>query len=182
MPTISKMRRPRHRSHATNLPHVARGTATDPRLEQVQAAAVALSLDLASSQRKQLAVAGGVTVSRASRWATEGKGNPLFDFTQMIFSLTGTGQHPGALVAHAHMAMEAALMSVSDADLVRRFWEAMEREAHKEGAENAVSQTFARSGDLETLRRVMLDEAAAQTELAALCLEMERRGIDPRKD
>jgi hypothetical protein len=175
----TKMRRHRPHLHAKKSPVVARG-AVDPRVEELQASAVALSLDLATSQRKHLAVAGGVTVSRASRWATEGRGNPLFDLTQMIVSLTAANQHPGALIAHAHMAMEAALMSVSDADLVRRFWEAMGREAEKEGAENRVSQTFARTGDLEALRRAMLDEAALQTEIAALCLEMERREIDPR--
>jgi hypothetical protein len=175
----TKMRRHRPTLHAHPSQKCARGAA-DPRLEQLQASAVALSLDLATTQRKHLAIAGGVTVSRASRWATEGRGNPLFDLTQMIVSLVANGQHPGALIAHAHMAMEAALMSVSDADLVRRFWEALEKEAEKEGRENAVSQTFARTGDLEALRRAMLDEAALQTEIAALCLEMERRGIDPR--
>lgn len=153
---------------------------SDPRLSDLHASTTADALDLAGGI-KQLALAGGISGSRASAWRKEGKGNPLYDVTELVGKLAALNQHPGAIVAHLYAALHFGLMSATDADLVRRFWSLMEREAEKEGRENGVSQTYARSGDLAGLRRAMLEEAGVQQELAALTLELERRDIDPRK-
>lgn len=151
----------------------------DPRLSDMHAATTAEALELASGI-KQLALAGGISGKRASAWRIEGKGNPLYDVTRVVEGLAALNQHPGAIVAHVYMSLHHGLMSATDADLVRRFWSLMEREAEKEGRENGASQMYGRTGDLAGLRRAMLDEAGVQQEIAAVTLELERRGIDPR--
>lgn len=152
---------------------------SDPRLSDLHASTTADALELAGGI-KQLALAGGITGKRASAWRKEGRGNPLFDVTELVGKLAALNAHPGAIVAHVYAALHYGLMSATDADLVRRFWELLRTEAEAEGRENAASQTFAHSGDLSTLRRTMLDEAGRQQEIAAVTLELERRGIDPR--
>lgn len=152
---------------------------SDPRLSDLNAATTADALELAGGI-KQLALAGGITGKRASAWRKEGRGNPLFEVTEMVGKLAALHAHPGAVVAHVYMALHHGLMSDTNESLARRFWQLMRMEAEAEGRENAASQTFAQTGDLATLRRTMLDEAGRQQELAATTLELERRGVDPR--
>ena len=157
------------------------GKVSDPILDDLLASATAMSLELATSQVKHLAVAGAISVQSASRWRIEGKGNPLFDLTRIVYRLMQMGQHAGALVAHTMSALSHALMPISDADLVARFWSLMDDEAVKEGRENQAQNGFARSGDLKALERATMDEAGTQVELAACARELRRRRIDPRE-
>lgn len=152
----------------------------DPVLDDHLAAGVGLALDLCTSQVKQLARAAGITPQRASAWRIAGKGNPVYEISSVVYNLTRMGYHPGALIGQVHTAMYQGMLGVSDAELVRRFWSLMESENTKEGAENAASATFARTGDLESLERTKMDEAATEFEIAALSRELRRRGIDPR--
>lgn len=152
----------------------------DPVLNDHLAAGVGLALDLCTTQVKQLAKAAGISPQRASAWRTEGKGNPVFEITSVVYHLTRMGQHPGALIGQIHTAMYQGMLGTSDVDLVRRFWTLMEQESVKEGRENAAAATFANTGDLERLERTKMDEAATEFELAALSRELRRRNIDPR--
>jgi hypothetical protein len=152
----------------------------DPLAEDHLAAATALALDMATTQVKQLAHAGAISPQRASAWRTEGKGNPVYDLSLVVYHLTLMGEHPGAILAQVHTAMLQALLGISDAELVRRFWKALDQECHKEGAENAATAAFARTGDLRGLARAMRGEAGLQHEIAAYAEELDRRGIDPR--
>lgn len=163
------------RSHATRRAMVANAS-----LDDCLATATALSLDLSVTGLKHLQNAGGISKSRASRWRSEGRGNPLFDVTALIYRLTATGQSAGAIVAHAFTTLHQALMPISDAELVRRFWLLMGEESEAEGRENLKQATFGYSGDLEGLERAALEEAGTQHELSAVCRELRRRGIDPR--
>lgn len=152
----------------------------DPVLDDLLASATALSLELSASGVKQLASAGAISGQSASRWRIEGRGNPLFDVTKVIYRLMQMGQHAGTIVAHALTTLQHGLMPTDPAELVARFWELMSHEAEAEGAENRVQNTFARSGDLLALERATLDEMGTQAELAAVCRELRRRRIDPR--
>jgi hypothetical protein len=147
----------------------------------LHASATAVALDLSASQLKHIARAGGISVSRASRWRTEGAGNPLFDTSQFVYGLAQTGQNPAAIVAHLTMILHHGMLGASDDALVQRFWLLMEEEEKAECRENTASKMLARTGDLAALRRALLDEASRQEQLAAVCLELERRGIDPTK-
>lgn len=177
------MRVPAGRKHGKTKPVIPPRfgkVSADPVLDDLLAAATAVSLDLATSQVKHLARAGAISPQSASRWRIEGKGNPLFDLTKLIYRLMQMGQHAGVIVAHAMTTLAHSLMPVSDADLVARFWRLMEEEAAKEGRENSAQNTLARTGDLEELERATLDEAGTQVELAATARELRRRRIDPR--
>lgn len=169
--------------------HAKNGASRSPRygrpsgdevLSDLLATSTALSLDLASTGLKQLAIAGKVSPSRASRWRKTGRGNPVYDVTQVIYWLTHMGQNSGAIVSHAQTTLHHALLPVSDDDLVERFWRLMGTESEAEGRENRATSMFGATGDLETIERAMLDEAGIQTELAAVCRELRRREIDPR--
>lgn len=170
--TMQDRRRP---SHAT-----IRAMVADPGLDDSLAAATALSLDLSATCLKHIERGGRISKSRASRWTREGRGSPLYDVTTLIYHLTAAGQSAGAIVAHAFTTLHHALMPIEDATLVRRFWELMGSESEKEGVENRAQSTFAVTGDLDGLERATLAEAAEQQELAAVCRELRRRGIDPR--
>lgn len=149
-------------------------------LDDLLAGATALSLDMSTTQNKRLARAGGISASRASRWRTEGRGNPLWDVTSLVYRLGAFGEHPGAVVAHLLTTMRQAMMPLSDADLVRRFWTLMEEEDDAECAENKASARLANGGTMEDLERASLEEATLQQELAATIRELRRRRIDPR--
>lgn len=149
-------------------------------LDDLLAGATALSLETCASGIKHLAKAGGISGSRASRWRTEGKGNPLYDLTSVVYRLGVMGQHPGAIVAHVLTTMRQALMPVSNDELVRRFWDLMEREDDAECAENKAAARLANGGTLEDVERASLEESAIQQELAATIRELRRRGVDPR--
>jgi hypothetical protein len=150
----------------------------DPRFADLHASTTATALDMAAGI-KRLALAGGISGKRASAWRKEGRGNPLFEVTELVGKLAALNEHPGAIVAHVSAALHHGFLSMTKAQLVDRFWELMAREAEKEGRENGASQTFARTGDLSTLRRTMLEEAGVQQEIAAVALELERLGVDP---
>lgn len=154
-------------------------TVSDPRLSDLHASTTATALDMAAGI-KRLALAGGISGKRASAWRKEGRGNPLYEVTELVGKLAALNEHPGAIVAHVSAALHYGFLSMTDADLVRRFWDLMRNEAEAEGRENVASQTFGHTGDLSALRRAMLDEAGRQQELAGVTLELERRGIDPR--
>lgn len=156
------------------------GKSSDLVLEQLQADASAVALDLSVNQVKHLAKAGGVSPSQASRWHTHGRGNPVFDITTMIYRLTQMRQNPGVLIAHAQATLHHSLMPINDAELVERFFTLTEKECEAEGGENKTQAMFARTGDLEELERATIREAGIQTELAAVCRELRRRRIDPR--
>lgn len=144
------------------------------------ASATATALSFASDGIKQLARAGSISGQRASAWRREGKGNPLYDLNVIVYRLTVMGQHPGALLASLHAAMNQALLGLSDGQLVERFWTHCRRENEKEARENLASTMFADSGDLEELERAGLAEAGEEMERAAVCRELRRRSIDPR--
>lgn len=171
---------PSEHAHSAPVCNQAYGkSSADPMLDDHLAAGVGLALDLCTSAVKQLAKAGNISPQRASAWRLEGKGNPVYEVTTLIYHLTRMGQHPGALLAQFHTAMYQAHLGISDAALVHRFWKLMELECVKEGRENAASVTFGKTGDLERLERTKMDEAATEFEIAALARELRRRGIDP---
>lgn len=174
--TARKMDLPYASGHAQRPRIVAR----DLCREDVLAAAVATAWDLATSQLKHLAKAGGISISRASRWSRDGRGNPLWDVTTAIYRLVEAGQHPGMIVAHIHTTLSQALMPTTDEALVERFWKLMEEESELEGSENRAQATYARTGDIAALEGATLREAGIQQDLAAVCRELRRRGIDPR--
>ena len=155
--------------------------ARDPYLEDCLASATAVSLDLSVSGLKHLAKAGGISRSRASRWRSEGKGNPLFEVTSLVFKLMAAGQHAGVLAAHILTTLHQAVMPLTEEELIDRFWLLMGLESEAEGRENHEQAMFAFSGDLEGLEKAALDEAGLQHELAATIRELRRRKIDPRK-
>lgn len=167
---------PSARTHAMQTRNVA-----DVYLDDALASATALSLDLSTSCLKHLERAGGISKTRASRWTKEGKGNPLFDVTKVVYGLMKAGQHAGTIAAHILTTIAQSLMPVSDAELVDRFWKLMGTESDVEGRENRIQSTFAVTGDLDGLERATLDEAGVAHELAAVCRELRRRRIDPRR-
>jgi hypothetical protein len=175
---IAHAANPTHRqggTHARSGANVAR-----PCLDAMLAASTATAWDMSVSGLKHIERAAGISKSRASRWSREGEGNPLYDVNQIVYKLAALGQHPGAIVASVYQTLHHGMMSLSDAALVERFWKLMRLEAEAQGREDAASQTFAQTGDLGTLRRALLDEAGREQELAAVALELDQRGIDPR--
>jgi hypothetical protein len=150
--------------------------------DDLLAAATATALDAASDGIKQLARAGSISGQRASAWRKEGKGNPLYDLNLVVYRLTVMGQHPGAILASLHAAMNQGLLGLSDDQLVDRFWALSRGESEKEARENTASALFAQTGDLEELERAGLAEAGVEMERAAVCRELRRRSIDPRDD
>jgi hypothetical protein len=177
---------PVRRKHARNgdarPSRFALSSGADPVLDDLLKSATALSLEMATSQVKHLAKAGGISASRASRWRVHGEGNPLFDLTGLVYRLGAMGQHPGAVAAHVLTTLYHSLMPISDTDLVRRFWNLMDREGDAECRENKAQGRLAGGGSLEDLERATLEEAGVQQELAATIRELRRRGIDPRQD
>jgi hypothetical protein len=173
---VSMIAPPTARAHAMKRRDVA-----DPRLDDALAAATAISLDLSVSGLKHLERAGEVSKTRASRWTKEGKGNPLFDVTRIVYLLMKSGQHAGVIAAHVLTTLAQGLMPIADAELVRRFWMLMGSESDVEGKENRLQATFSVTGDLEGLERATLDEAGVAHELAATIRELRRRNIDPRR-
>lgn len=162
--------------HATSARVVA-----DPILDDLLAEATGMALTLSTTGLKHIERAGGISKARASRWTREGRGNPLYDITVILYRLTVAGQSAGAIVSHAIATLHHGLMPTNDAALVERFWKLMGVESVKEGCENGAQSEFGRSGDLAELERATLDEAGIQQELAAVCRELRRRKIDPRK-
>lgn len=150
-----------------------------PITEDALAAATATALDLATTGIKQLASAATISPQRASAWRIEGRGNPLYDLSLVVYNLTLAGEHPGAILGQVHTAMLQGLLGISDDALVSRFWKAMEMESAKEGAENAATAMFVRTRDLKGLAKAMRDEAGLQWEIAAYAEELDKRGIDP---
>lgn len=173
-------RRRRHGQKRRILPPDAGKPSGDPVLDDLLAGATAVSLSMATSGIKQLALAGAISDRSASRWRVEGRGNPVFDLTGIVYWLARLGQHAGVLIAHLNATLAHGLMPISPDELVTRFWDLMGAESEAEGRENRASSMFARSGDLYELERATLDEAGVQHELAAVCRELRRRKIDPR--
>src|SRR5687767_2487329 len=140
------MQGPATRKHAT-----PRAMVADPFLDDSLAAACAMTLDLSVTCLPHLERAGTISKSRASRWVKEGRGNPLFDVTRIVYHLMKSGQHAGAIAAHILTTLSQSLMPISDADLVSRFWSLMGKESDVEGTENRQQATYAMTGDLEGL-------------------------------
>ena len=153
----------------------------DPTLDDALAAATALSLSLSTTALKQLESVGGVSKTRASRWTREGTGNPLHDVTRIVYLLSHIGQRAGVIAAHILTTLAQSLMPLSPSELVARFYMLMRDESRKEGQENEAQAGFAETGDLGAIERATLEEAGAQHELGAVCRELRRRKIDPRK-
>jgi hypothetical protein len=161
----------------------ARVLARDPRVLDGIAGTTAVALRAASPRGKRLAAVAGVSESRVSRWRSEGRGNPAFDFALLIHALADQPHcNAGVLVALARSTLDQALMPISDADLVRRFWTLMEEESIAEGRENMRQAMFALDGNLGGLADTALREAGLTEELAAVCRELQRRRIDPRQE
>lgn len=160
--------------------HVGGCSGRDPVAEECLAAGVALALDMATGPVKRLAKAGSISPQRASAWRSEGKGNPVYDLSLLVFNLTVNGDHPGAILAQVHTAMIQGLLTLSTDALVRRFWTLTDEEHDAECSENRKLSEFQRTGDLEAMERADMGEAMIQMERAAVSRELRRRGVDPR--
>ena len=122
----------------------------------------------------------GVEESTARHKRAEGTG-VAFDALLFTYNLARTqGAFASTLIARCRSVHAQALMPISDADLVDRFWTLTAIECTHEGEENNACAQFGRTGDLTGFGEALLKEAATQEELAAVCRELARRKIDPR--
>lgn len=135
---------------------------------------------------ERLASTLGIDPADSSRLAT-GSGerrNLIGEFFQVIWKLA-TGDRTSAypLLTEADAVAEQGMMTgMDDGALIRRFHELVREETAHEGvANNALSEYLTgQTDDLRKLGQVHLDEGARERELAAVCHEMDRRGLDPR--
>lgn len=130
---------------------------------------------------KKGAASLGVTERRARQMSEGERTSVVSRFLNLLPSLTLGGGSPFPLVALARSVALQSLMSMTDDQLVSRFWRLMERESEAEGAENTRTALFAHSGDLEALADAMEKEAAVQLEISAVARELKRRGISVRE-
>lgn len=121
--------------------------------------------------------------SRIGNGRTEQRSVPG-EFFQIIWALaTGDKTTPFPLLMEAESVAEQGIMSgMTDEALIARFWTLYHEETEHEGEANcAMTKYVGRGvGTLKDLARVHLDEAAMERELAAVCHELDRRGLDPR--
>lgn len=144
-------------------------------------AASAAALDAARPSLKRLAAAGGVSVSRASRWCSEGTGSPVHAFFSLMDALAEMDADAAStLLVHADALLQRHIMSADTHTLVQRFWSLVNQENQSEAAENGAFGEFARTGDLRGYAAALKAEASVQVKLAAICEELAERDVDPR--
>lgn len=170
--------RPAHASRA-------RKVARDPRRQDAVALLSADALAVVRPSLKRVAAAGGVSLSRASRWCSEGKGSPVHDFYSLLDALLTDGSEDSAaaaasLIAHAETLLVRSTMTADTPELVRRFWSLVNEETQREADENSAFGRFAATGNLKEFARALKLESATQIRLASICEELDERGIDPR--
>lgn len=155
----------------------------DPRTADRLLEMAGKGLDLAcDGNNGRLARTIGADKADASRWRRGQRNGRHARFFADVYNLAANEKtNPWALLAEAHAAAESGMMALSDEALVRRFAELMRHEAEREGTENGLSQTFALTGDLASLADALIAEAGVEMELAAVCRELDRRGLDPRR-
>jgi hypothetical protein len=129
---------------------------------------------------KLLAVAGGYTGRRARQVKVGEKTATVTRFFMWLESLIEAGLSVFPILAKVQTVALRALLKMDDAQLVKRFFDLLDKEAELEGNENRITATFARSGDLAGLADAAERESAVSQELAAVARELAKRGIDPR--
>lgn len=171
-------RGPRHGNRRPKLPLVLQQR---PDMDAVLREGSAAALKDAAISLKGVQASGAGSSSTAERWWNDGEGSPVLAHSRMIYALAHRpGARAGMLVANANATLAQALMPLSDADLVQRFWDLCKQEARKEGQENECAALLAETGDLLALADADIAEAGIQAERAAVARELHRRGIDPR--
>lgn len=122
--------------------------------------------------------------SRLTNGSSERR-NVIGEFFQIVWKLAiGERTSPFPLLTEAEAVAEQGMMAgMDDKALIRRFHELVREETGCEGVANNALSNYLTGGsdDIGALSRVHLDEAARERELAAVCHELERRGLDPRR-
>lgn len=130
---------------------------------------------------KKLASALGVTPRRARQMKGGERTSAISRFFMVLASLAEAGLSPFPLATKVQsVALQSLILNMTDDQLVKRFFDLLEREAELEGNENKMTATFTRSGDLEGLASAAEKESAVALELCAVARELSKRGIDPR--
>lgn len=122
--------------------------------------------------------------SRISNGRPEARSVPG-EFFQIIWALATGGANPHPLLTEAETVAEQGMIAgQTDEALVERFRSLVRDETVEEGEANKALADYltGASDDLDGVAREHLDEAARERELAAVCREMARRGIDPRTE
>jgi hypothetical protein len=140
------------------------------------------ALRLASPTIKRLAAAGRISPKRASAWWCEGRGNPVYDVTLLLYHLAQDERCSAeAVLAHFQVTVEQARAATWSVDqVIAEFWRLMDAEPAADGEQKLSAQRFGR-GEAEDLEAAHLREAAVQIELVALKRDLDRRRVDPRQ-
>lgn len=135
-----------------------------------------------NARAKALAVDPSVT-SRIANARPETRTVPG-EFFEMLWGLAVCPRTtPYPLLAEADaVAKQGMIRGRSDADLITAFWKLYREENAKQGAEDTATGDYVsgETDDLSVVAEAHLAEAAHQAEFAAVCRELEARGIDPR--
>jgi hypothetical protein len=133
------------------------------------------------SVSKKLGVALGVTPRRARQLKGGERTSAISRFFMVLASLAEAGLSPFPLATKVKIvALQSLILNMTDDQLVKRFFDLLEREADLEGTENKITAMFSRSGDLVALADATEKEASVAEELSAVARELAKRGIDPR--
>lgn len=124
---------------------------------------------------KQGAEAAGIDPSRFRHWWSDGYGNPFYDVAVFIAEL-GEKALPLVVLFYT-LALRKTLKAMSEAQLIRAYWNAYDAETICEGVENAAKEAFPRTGDLRAIREAMRTEAVQEFKTMAVIDEMLERGI-----
>jgi hypothetical protein len=131
---------------------------------------------------KKLAYASGVSDRRARQMKVGEKTVAVSRFFVWMWSLVEAGLSPFPIAAKVQaVSIQSLVIGMTDEQLVKRFFDLLQKEAELEGEENRITAMFARDGDLEGLGSAAEKEAAVALELRAVTSELIKRGIDPRK-
>lgn len=145
----------------------------------------ALSLDECGPSNRITAKALDLREDTTSRMRNARRANPISRFFEIIWKLAVHARTtPWPILMEAESIAEQALMTgMDDHQLVRRFHELVREESRRQGGEDSATTDHltGECNDLEALERAHLDEAALQREFAAVCRELRRREIDPRR-
>lgn len=125
----------------------------------------------------------GVSPTQMSDWR---RGNRGMGPHAKVYELVRSTQvhdktTPYPLLADLLSYAAEALEDVPDDRLIARFWTLVRYEAEREGQENVTTATFAEHGCLESIAADMQAEASVELELAAVCRELKKRKLDPRR-
>ncbi len=153
----------------------------DPRRADRLNAQAGLDLQRAGGTATRIARSAGVSAELARRWCRGSSGNPFARAYQVVAALgADVDADPYPLVAGIKIiAIQTQVLRMTDEQLVHRFHEVLTKATAAEADQLMRKVNLARSRDLAGLRDASAIEATLDEQLAAICAELQQRGIDP---